>query len=115
MQETTERQIVRRELLCRLRHVAQVRSLVSMLSGVAILIAAAAFGESLGPGGMAAVYLGGFLFVMVLLTRFYCGPAVRCPHCGNSLWHCGTGNFKPRRMRIRSEARECSHCHATFV
>lgn len=115
MQDATGNRISRQELLWSLQCAAQVRSLVTMLSSVALLIAAAVFGESLGPGGMAVVFFGGSQFVMVFLTRFYCRRAVRCPHCGNSLWPCGTGNFKPRRMRIRSDAQQCSYCHAMFV
>jgi hypothetical protein len=36
--------------------------------------------------------------------------SVRCPSCGSSLWSCGTGNFKARRMRIKKEMHCCPHC-----
>ena len=110
--------ISRQELLGRLQRVAQVRSVLTMLSVLPILfVAFAVFGESMGggSGGMAAVSFGGPLVVMVLITQFYCKRAVKCPHCGSSLWHCGTGNFKPRRMRIRKEAEGCLQCHGSLT
>ena len=55
------------------------------------------------------------LAVAGLMTRFYCRRRVRCPHCDASLWDCGTGNFKPRRMKLRDEVRECPSCQAPIV
>lgn len=59
--------------------------------------------------------IGANLGVMGLMTRFYCHRAVRCPHCGGSLWSLGTGNFKPRRMRVRVDSRACPQCGARVV
>ncbi len=61
------------------------------------------------------IFFGGFFAVSWTLTQFYCKPAVPCPHCGKSLWGCGTGNFKPRRMKVRRDATECPNCRTPIV
>ncbi len=110
-----EKVIPREGLLRNLQRVAQVRSLLTMLSFVLILfVGFAVFGDSLSDGGMAAIFFGGPFLVMELLTHFYCKRAVTCPYCGGSLWRCGTGNFKPRHMRIRKDAQGCPRCHAAL-
>jgi hypothetical protein len=45
-----------------------------------------------------------------LVTHLICRPMVVCPFCGESLWECGTGNFKPRRMKIRTGVTGCPNC-----
>ena len=101
-------------LLRKLQHVAQVRAIITMLSIFPILlIAVAVFGNE-PTGAVVVVFFGSQFVVSWILTRFYCKRAVTCPHCGSSLWHCGTGNFKPRRMRIRRDARGCLECHAVL-
>ncbi len=112
------RMISKQGLLRKLVRTAQVRSIVSMLSMLPFAaIAGAVFDGSSDADGIAVVILlfGGPLAVSALLTHFYCKRAVVCTYCGNSLWQCGTGNFKPRRMKIRNEVKECPHCHAEFI
>ena len=38
-----------------------------------------------------------------------------CPQCGASLWGCGTGNFKPWRMKVRKDVTECPTCHTPIT
>ena len=91
----SQKLIPRQELLHKLQRVAAFRSLLTMLSVFPILfVGYAVFGDSLSHTGFVVLFFGGPFVVMALLTRFYCKPAVSCPHCGSSLWHCGTGNFK---------------------
>ena len=98
-------------LLRNLQRAAQVRSLASMASVFPSgILGYLLFGEI----GSALGFFGGFFGVEALMTRFYCRPAVRCPHCGGSLWYCGTGNFKPRRMALRADARACRQCGAAI-
>lgn len=109
--------IQRYELLKKLVRAAQVRSIVTMLSVLpSLLIVGAFLGESLDKGvwPLVAVF-GGPTIVGWLMTKFYCHPAVICPSCGHGLWECGTGNFKPRRMKIREGVRECPSCHIPIV
>lgn len=61
-------------------------------------------------GGPALVYFALCLGVSWIMTRLICRPMVTCPFCGVSLWECGTGNFKPRRMKIRKGVSACPHC-----
>jgi len=63
----------------------------------------------------AIVFFGTGLLVMLVYTRWIFRKSVPCPICGGSLWDCGTGNFKPRRMRVRNDALCCPHCHADIV
>ena len=108
--------ITREQLERKLKRVAQVRAILTMLSVVPILmLMGVVFGESITPGWLGAGFFGGPLVVMALLTRFYCRPAVRCPNCGASLWELGTGNFKARRMRVRDDALCCPECHTGLV
>jgi len=98
-------------LLRNLQRAAQVRSGVTMASVLPLMILGGlVFSEV---GGVIGLF-GGALTVERLMTRFYCRRAVRCPNCGGSLWDCGTGNFKPRRMRLRSDAEGCRQCGAVI-
>ena len=116
---SSQRPIPRDELRRRLVQTAQVRSLVLMVSFFASLaIAHALLGKSAWEGSVppaAAFMFGCPLLAAWLMTRFYCRPAVRCPRCGQSLWDCGTGNFKVRRMRVRENVRECPNCRTPIV
>ncbi len=108
--------ITREQLQRKLKRVAQVRAILTMLSVVPIvMLTGVVFGESMGGAWLVAGFFGGPMVVMALLTRFYCRPAVRCPNCGASLWDLGTGNFKPRRMRVRDDAWCCPKCHTGLV
>ena len=118
-----EKEISRQTLLYRLRRAAMVRSIITMLSMLPILLVLGILlrilGEPQGAGGLMVLYFvlcfGGPAIVSGLITHFYCRREVTCPYCGNSLWSCGTGNFKPRKMRIRRDAQECSRCHAKLT
>jgi hypothetical protein len=108
--------IRRDQLWWKLVRAAQVRSLVTMLSFLPLLLAGAVVAERLQMGVLFPVTaLGGSFLVSWLMTRYYCRRVVTCPRCGASLWDCGTGNFKPRRMRIRDRVRECPNCGAPIV
>ena len=116
----TTHPILRHDLRRQLARAAQVRSLVSMFSMFPSLLVFGVFGPILhnetaqAIGALLAIF-GVPLLVSSLLTRFYCRDAVRCPGCGCSLWDCGTGNFKPRRMRVRDAVRECPGCQTPIV
>jgi len=104
------------ELQHKLARAAQVRAIVTLLSAAPIWFAwFASGGDRLGDAATALVFIGGPLLVTVLMTVLYCRSAVRCPHCGRSLWPCGTGNFKPRRMRLKESATACPGCGAGIV
>lgn len=102
------------DLLQRLVRAAQLRSAITMVLGVVVLVFAALFmpNSALSVFAVCAVY---FFGICSILTWVLCKPMVKCPHCGRSLWKLGTGNFKPRRMRIRSGATGCSGCGARLV
>jgi hypothetical protein len=95
---------------------AQVRSLVTMASIfpclVLMALAANAPGVPQQVGAVAAIliFFGCPLLVSWIFTTLVCKKRVRCPNCDGSLWECGTGNFKPRRLRIRDDATACPHC-----
>lgn len=106
--------IWRVDLLQQLVRAAQIRSIVTMmvsLPAVLLVIGLAA----IPPLATIATIFGISLTVAFALTQLLCRPMVKCPHCGRSLWKLGTGNFKPRRMRIRSGATGCSGCGARLV
>ncbi len=135
--------ISRTDLQWRLMRVAQVRSVVSMLSafigllGVALIPGAtdagwplviAYFGTPfLEPVTRPAAPLSSLgrvacgmefcdsLLVSQVMTKAWCEKRVLCPHCGSSLWECGTGNFKPRRMNVREGVDTCPGCGAAIV
>ena len=115
--------IRRGELLGKLARAAQVRSVLSLLSAFPAVLVAGLLTAALqnnGPndavGVLALMAFFGVPFgVSMLLTKYYCRRAVVCPCCQASLWDCGTGNFKPRRMRIRADATACPHCRAPIV
>jgi hypothetical protein len=106
-----ERTIVAADLLRRLRRAARRRALVSMASALPLMTLGGLAFE--GIGAVVGLF-GGSLTVSSLMTRFYCLQAVCCPHCGGSLWYCGSGNFKPRRMHLRADARACRQCGAAI-
>lgn len=108
----TGRTIRRDELWWKLARAAQVRSRVTMVSSLPL---AAIVMSVISPGPWRAeesivAFFGGFLVIGALMTKFYCRRAVTCPVCGASPWDCGTGNFKPRRMRLRTDVHACPNC-----
>jgi hypothetical protein len=50
-----------------------------------------------------------------LVTVCICRRMVKCPYCRHSLWECGTGNFKPRRMKVRDDVQQCPNCGVPFA
>jgi len=100
------------ELWWNLARAAQVRSCVTMVSSLPL---AAIVMSAIPPGPWRAeesivAFFGGVLVIGALMTKFYCRRAVTCPVCGASLWDCGTGNFKPRRMRLRADVHAGPNC-----
>jgi hypothetical protein len=94
----------------------QIRSILSMIGWVpliaisGLLMQAGPIPEAFGP-----IFLfGSCLLLEWGLTHLICHRMVKCPFCGASLWNCGTGNFKPRRLRLKPDAKECPTCHAPF-
>ena len=104
-------------LLSRLRKVALARALVTL--GLFLPLAIGCL--SLVPRkwleeheAIGAVVLFGIpgLFCW-WMTHAYCRKAVVCPFCGGSLWDCGSGNFKPRRMRVVAGC--CPRCETEIL
>ena len=122
--QTPSKVILREELHEKLVRAAQVRSVSTMLSVIPTI--AVAFGAPLLLAQLGApavvteiifipLLFGPPLIVCWILTERYCKPAASCPHCEGSLWACGSGNFKPRRMNVRYDAKACPHCGAPIV
>lgn len=101
---------LRRDLI----RVAQARAGVSMLVMLVSLIAAGAvLPKAAGSSPLVLlVVFGPSALICWLMTVCYCRPKVSCPYCLHSLWDCGTGNFKPRRIDVRNEAQQCPNCSA---
>ena len=122
MNETVpaERPSIRRtnlhKQLCR---TAQVRSIISMAAMLPAMFLGGwmieMHGNELLPLLAVGIVFGIPLLVSWLLTNYYCHPHVKCQFCGHSLWKCGTGNFKPRRMRVRPDATACPGCGVPIV
>lgn len=102
------------DLLRRLVQVAQWRAAMTMLAIVPVAIVLFVLLANHPLYAVAAV-VGTGLAISFALTRLLCTALVKCPHCAHSLWDCGTGNFKPRRMRIRNDATGCPRCGARLV
>lgn len=117
--EATNEPISREELLNQLIRAAQFRSIVTMLVAIPLAVTALAFVAFLVPRFafvfFPIYYFGGCGFVSWMLTKYHCRPAVACPRCGTSLWDCGTGNFKPRRMKVRNNVDECPNCRTPIL
>jgi hypothetical protein len=93
---------------------AQVRAGVSILAMiVSLVVAGATLPKAAGSSPLALlVFFGPSALICWLMSVYYCRPKVICPYCLHSLWDCGTGNFKPRRIDVRKDARECPNCNA---
>jgi len=97
----------------RLVRAAQVRAAVTMLGCIPLaVVGAAILGNVLAKKAAVLLFFGSFFGLERAMTYFYCRRKVKCPYCGSSLWDCGTGNFKPRRLRIREDAAGCTTCGA---
>jgi hypothetical protein len=115
------RTISRSWLLERLAHAGWVRAIVALSSEVVALVVLGPLSGATGlepkdMGELTGVFVvfGVPLLVCWAVTVKYCRRFVSCPHCGGSLWSCGTGSFKARRMRIKKDMHSCPHCRAKF-
>jgi hypothetical protein len=115
LMEPSNNTISRYQLQRSLVRAAMVRSAVTMLCAVPTMAIAGGLQPWIGEGPAVLIFFGGFLVCSWLMTKYHCKRAVTCPHCGGSLWDCGTDNFKPRRMKIRDGITECPNCHAPIV
>jgi hypothetical protein len=104
-------------LLLQLRRAAGMRALITLgseivaLFSVSIILAIAHLEpQRAGPAVLFLCVFGIPLLVCWTWTVKVCHTSVTCPSCGDSLWSCGTGNFKARRMRIKKEIHRCPHC-----
>ncbi len=99
-------------------HAAQVRSLVTMAMFLPALGMAVLLGSLNSTfAGVAAIscFFGIPIIISSVVTEWYCIPKVKCPHCGESLWYCGTNSFKPRKMRLRDDKRCCPGCETPIL
>ena len=108
MEQTISRSTLHKKLV----RAAQARSAITLASAIVSLFVMAAI------PGMAqnvtmlpvVVYFGVLFVVSWIATVVLCKKMVVCPACGGSLWMCGTGNFKPRRMKVKDGVNGCPHC-----
>jgi len=100
-------------LLKRLIRTAQLWSLLTMASVVVFGVIAGL--APLPEGGKVAILFGGPLLLSSWLEKTMCRKMVTCPDCGGSLWELGTGNFKPRRMKLKPGIKECPHCQTRIL
>lgn len=109
--------ISRSVLYEKLARAAQVRSVLTLLSAFgALCLLAAVPGVPQDATAIAAVlFFGVPLLVCWIVTVQICRRMVTCPYCTTSLWSCGSGNFKPRRMKIRDEVSRCPNCGIPIV
>src|SRR5262245_49567512 len=96
----------------RLVRTAQLRSRITLSSLILPVVLIGAIPALADKANILPVLLlfGIPCFVDWIVTVYVCRPMVTCPSCGKSLWQCGTGNFKPRRMRIKEGVNQCPHC-----
>jgi hypothetical protein len=109
-----ENTISRSWLLRRMKKAAQIRSVASMLAFVLGLFLAVVFVPAIAPIAMLLVAIVITTAVDVAVTIFLCRRSVVCPFCGESLWKCGTGNFKPRRLTLNPGIDACPSCNTRF-
>jgi hypothetical protein len=119
----SEQQINRQDLQWQLAKTAMLKSLAVMGFCVAILFGFAlvlplvevAIGEDWVTVLFLAAFFGLPSVLDLVLRRTFCRNRVRCPFCQASLWTCGTGNFKPRRMKVRADVHACPQCQTPIV
>lgn len=118
-----EQQINRQDLQWQLVKTAMFKSLAVMGFALAIgfgfalilPLLEAAIGKDWGMVLFLAAFFGLPLLLDTVLSRTFCRNRVRCPFCQASLWTCGTGNFKPRRMKVRADVHACPNCQTPIV
>ena len=94
---------------------AQARAVITLLSSIPTLFLLSMIPVADGMKWILLVaFFGAYFVVSWVLTATLCRRMVPCPHCQGSLWECGSGNFKARRMRIRKDVRGCPHCGAVI-
>lgn len=106
--------IDRGELLRKLVRAAQVRSAATMISVLPAFALLAAVGRVGAPTAIAIVF-GIPALVAGIVTELHCRRSVTCPNCGASLWCCGTGSFKPRKMKVRPQTQACPGCDVPIL
>lgn len=121
----TERQLDRANLRRRLARTAMFKSLLVMGSCIGVLLILSLLlpmlERMLGKDSnwIVAVFVLSFFGIPLLLdfilSQTFCISQVRCPYCNASLWKCGSGNFKPRRMKVRDDVHACPGCGAPIV
>ena len=106
--------ILKSDLRGDLVRAAQVRAGVSMLAMLVSLVVAGAIlpKAAINSPFVLLAFFGPSALICWLMTVCYCRPKVICPYCLHSLWDCGTGNFKPRRIDVKNDARECPNCNS---
>ena len=104
-------------LLQQLRHAAGLRALITLGSEIiafflmSIILAATGIEQKRVTSSAFFVCVFGVpLLVCWIWTVKVCRASVTCRSCGSSLWSCGTGNFKARRMQIKKGINCCPHC-----
>jgi hypothetical protein len=106
--------ISRANLMRRMVHAATLRFWITLASFAVTLFVIPVFFAAMGidPKKPASAFIlfGVPTVVYRICTINICRESVRCPFCGKSLWSCGTGNFKVRRLRIKSDVHACPHC-----
>jgi len=113
--------ITRGDLLRQHQRAAQVRSMICMVLFVVILLAVSLLMSDFMTDDPnrnwipILIIFGSFYVLSWIITRVYCVPKVVFPNCGYSLWKCGTGNFKPRRMKLRKDATACPGCGIRII
>lgn len=109
--------ISRSDLHRRLITFALLRSLLTMLAAVGGICLVPSIPE-MPRGPSELVFLAGLGvagIVCWVFTVLICRRVVTCPFCTKSLWSCGTGNFKPRRMEVRDDVSSCPNCGVPIV
>lgn len=106
-----EQTISRLTLHNKLVRAAQALAVITLASLIVVLFVMAAFpGKGQNAPLLPLVVFGVPLVVSWIVTVFLRKRMVVCPACGGSLWMCGTGNFKPRRMKVKNSDSGCPHC-----
>ena len=112
-----EHTISRLSLHKKLAKAAQARSVITLASAIVTLFVMAAIPGMANNASVlpVIVFFGVPLLVSWIVTVLLCKRMVVCPACGGSLWACGSGNFKPRRMKVKDGVNCCPHCRTPIT